>query len=352
MALVLVGARLALPSVLEHLVNRRLAHIPGYAGRVGDIDVALWRGAYVLHDLDIRRTRGKVREPFFRAREIDFSLAWRELFHGKVVSDIHATGAQLTVVTGRDVTRSQTDLDRRWQNVAESLFPIDITHLEISDGLIRYIDRTRDPAVDLFVTRVRLKATGLRNRRGEDGGGEFPADISLEGTSLGAGHLTARLRAEPLAPQPHFHLGLKLTDVNLPAINPSLKAYANVDVSHGIFRLVVEMAGRDGAFRGYAKPFFEDLDFKNLADEHEGPGHAIWESVVAFVTDLVKNHPRDQLATRIPFRGRFGDAQVGFLATIRNVFRHGFVRAFNPTIEHSVHADKVNPDGTRRAGKN
>jgi hypothetical protein len=59
----------------------------------------------------------------------------------------------------------------------------------------------------------------------------------------------------------------------------------------------------------------------------------------------VKNKPRDQVATRIPFQGEFGDSQVGLWATVRNLFRHGFVRAFNPVVEGSVDPDKVPPPG-------
>jgi hypothetical protein len=128
-------------------------------------------------------------------------------------------------------------------------------------------------------------------------------------------------------------------------LNESLKAYAGVDVSRGTFRLAGEMAANEGGFRGYVKPFFEDLDFSSLPDQEESIGRKIWETIVALVTELVKNKPRDQLATRIPFEGEFGDPEVGLLATIGNVFRHGFIQAFNPTVEGSVDPDSVQPNG-------
>jgi len=66
---------------------------------------------------------------------------------------------------------------------------------------------------------------------------------------------------------------------------------------------------------------------------------------------VVKDKSRDQLATRIPFEGKFGDAKIGLLATITNLFRHGFIRAFNPTVEDSVRADNVLPSGKSADGK-
>ena len=349
-ALILLAGRIALPSVVKHLVNDRLQRIPGYTGYVNDIGIHLWRGAYSLHGFGILRRNGKVREPFFLAKDIDFSLAWRELWHRKVVSDVYIEQGQLNFVKGPSAEESQTDLDRRWQDVIKAIFPIDVAHLEIADGLLRYVDTTRQPNVNVFVTHVRATATGLRNRPGERKSGEFPAEMTLEGDSLGAGKLKLSLAAEPLADEPHFHLSLKLDDVNLPALNESLRAYAHVDVGRGTFRLVAEMAGRDGGFQGYVKPFFENVEFHNADDKEKGIGARIWKDLVASAAWLVKDKARDQVGTRIPFEGKFGDTKVGLLATIANLFRHGFVRAFNPIVEGSVHADNVLPSGKSADG--
>ena len=349
-AAVLLAGRIALPLAVRRVMNGRLERIPGYTGHVDKVGIHLWRGAYSLHEFSILRENGRVSEPFFLARGIDISLAWRELWHRRIVSDIRVDRGQLNFVHGSSEEASQTDLDRRWQDVIQDIFPIDITHLEITDGLLRYVDYTRQPKVDLFVTHMRATATGLRNRPDEAGAGEFPARITVDGDSLGAGKLTMLLVAEPLAAQPHFHLSLKLDDVNLPALNESLRAYANVDVGRGTFRLVGEMAGRDGGFQGYVKPFFENLDFHNIEDRDKGFFALVWERMVAAFSWVVKDKSRDQMATRIPFEGKFGDAKIGLFATIANLFRHGFIRAFNPIVDNSVHADAILPNGKTKDG--
>lgn len=349
-AVLLVAARIALPHVVKRQVNARLQEIPGYAGSVEGVGIALLRGAYALEGVEIFRVTGQVREPFVIANRIDFSVAWRELFRGKIVSDILVDSGQITFVAGATDAASQKDVDRRWQDVIEDLFPLEVTHFELRNGMVRYRDTTKAPHVDLFVKNMRVVATGLRNRPGETGE-EFPADITVEGESLGGGKLRLAISAEPLADQPHFHLSAKIEDVNLPALNESLKAYANVDVSRGTFQMAAEMAGKDGGFQGYVKPFFEDLDFNNIEDRNKGVFSRIWENVVQGLAWLVKNKARDQVGTRIPFQGRFGDPKVGLWATITNLFRHGFIRAFTPTVEGSVQADKVLPSGGSVDGK-
>jgi hypothetical protein len=346
---VLVAARLALPSVIRAQVNHRLERIPGYTGHVDDIGIHLYRGAYSLHGFGIYRRSGQLKEPFFLAKDIDFSVAWGELFHGKIVSEIEIDRGQLVFVKGPTEETSQTDADRRWQDVINDIFPIDIQRLEITNGLLRYKNTTLQPAADLYVRNMHAVATGLRNRAGEQGEA-MPAELTVEGDSLGAGKLKLMLNAEPLAAEPHFHLNMNVDNVNLPALNESLMAYAGVDVGKGTFRMAAEVAGRGGGFQGYVKPFFENLDFKNVADKDKGLRSRIWEHLVEVFSWIVKNKARDQVGTRIPFEGRFGDPKIGFWATIRNLFRHGFVRAFNPTVEGSIQADKILPDGKSAPG--
>lgn len=349
-AVVLIAARVALPYVVKSNVNERLAEIPGYAGRVDEVGIALLRGAYSLGDVAIYKVDGASRTPFVMVKHVDFSVAWRELFRGKIVSDIHANDVELTFVAAGSDAASQKDIDRRWQELVEDLFPLEITHLEVTNSTIRYKDLTKEPHVDLFVRDMQLVATGLRNRVDESGE-EFPAKITLHGDTLGGGKLSFDIKAVPLAEQPHFHLMAKVEGVNLPDLNESLKAYANVDVGRGTFQMAAELAAKGGGFQGYVKPFFEDLDFNNLEDKDKNVFSRIWENVVGGLAWLVKNKPRDQVATRIPFEGRFGDPEVGLWTTISNLFRHGFIRAFNPTIEGSLDPENVLPSGKSADGK-
>src|SRR5437762_13792774 len=80
--LLLVAARLALPSYLHSYVSRALARSPDYNGSVGTIGVSLWRGAYAIHDLKIVRVTNFVPVPFFESPTVHLALDWRALVHG------------------------------------------------------------------------------------------------------------------------------------------------------------------------------------------------------------------------------------------------------------------------------
>jgi hypothetical protein len=339
LAAVALVARVLAPGYVRRAINKRLGEIPGYSGQVDSVSLQVWRGAYRLDRVRIVRSSGKVREPFFSAKQIDFSIAWRELIRGRLVSDIYVTDGHVVFLMGPTEETSQMTADRRWQDVINDIFPIDITHLVIEGGIVEFIDTRREPRVDIAVRDLKVIATGLRNRPTAKGG-EFPADIDLSGRTFGDGDLRLYAKLEPLADQPHFQLALELRKVSLPALNALLRAYSGVDVSRGQFELFGQMAMQKGHYEGYVKPFVERVEFKPVGDKDKGLGKMIKRELVAAAADLFKNRETKQIATRIPFSGDAKSFDVGTLRTILNGLHHGFVKALPQAFEGTTHPDE------------
>ena len=338
LAVVALVARVMAPGYVQRAINRRLSQIPGYSGHVGNISLHLWRGAYRMDDVEIVKGNGKVSEPFFSAKRIDFSLAWRDLLHGRFVSDIHVRDGRLQFLRGKTEETSQLTADRRWQDAINDIFPIDIAHLEIEGGVIRYIDETKEPRVDVAIQEIEVVATGLRNRPSETEGG-FPATIDIAGRSLGNGQLTLHAKLEPLADQAHFELAVELKKVSLPALNVFLRAYVGIDASKGEFTMFGQMAMQKGHYEGYVKPFLEHVDFKNFDNDKKTLGERIWKGAAVAVLKLFKNSETKQLATRVPFSGDSQGMDVKTLRTIINGLHNGFVKALIPSFEGTTHPD-------------
>ena len=330
--MVLAVARLALPYVMKRGINNRLDKIPDYTGHVDDVHVGLWRGAYTLRGVVVSKRNGLVTEPFFQAERIDFSLAWRELLHRKVVADIALEKPMITLVEGETSEATQVTADHRWQDAIKDIFPVDITWLKVTDGQLRYINAAMKPKVDIRVAHMRALATGLRNRV-EDENTLFPATISLEGETIGSGKLKIGAQAEPLATQPHFLLKLEVEQVSLPALNEFLRAYAGVDVKAGTFSGYLEVAARDGRFEGYFKPFFEHVDFRSPEGKSRNLKQEVWEWCVATFASIFKNHPRDEVATKIPFSGEIKSLNVQVWATFKNLLHHAFVNPLQKKLD-------------------
>jgi hypothetical protein len=341
---VLAAARIAAPFLVKHAINKRLAQIPDYSGHVDSVALHVWRGAYRMEGFRIVKSSGKVTEPFFAAERIDFSIAWSELIHGRLVSSISIRNAELIFERGATAENSQLTADSRWQDVVNDLFPIDITFLDIRGGTLRFVDTTETPRVDIAVKDLSVTATGLRNRPEDTAAIDpLPAKVDISGITIGEGRFRLFAKIEPLADKPHFELATELNKVSLPALNPFLQAYADVEVSNGQFDVVAQMAMKDGHYEGYVKPFLSDLRFDDVQGEKETLGHHLWKGLVSGVANLVKNKDSKQVATRLPFSGDTGKFDIHTWKTIENTLHHGFVKALPVGFEGTTH-----PDGTTR----
>jgi hypothetical protein len=326
LVVVALTARLVLPHFVKSAINRRLEAIPAYTGRVDAVSVSLLRGAYTMRGLQLEKREAAGTRPFLAVEKIDFSLVWSELLRGRVVSEIQAIGPRLNFVQAATHETSQLDFDRRWQDVINDLFPIEITHFEATGGELHFVAPQRDPPVDVFVRELKVVARGLRNRP-DLNKSEAIATLLVEGITPGNGTLALSSELEPLAPKPRFHLKLKIDRLSLPALNQFLRAYGNVDVSSGEFTGYLEMVARDDHYQGYFKPFFENLHFTSAEDADKPVLTRLWEKMVAGLARLVKNSDTDQVALRIPFEGDFGATRVETWESIKTLFRNGFIQA-------------------------
>src|SRR5690606_30813929 len=162
------------------------------------------------------------------------SLAWGELLRGRVLSEIHADGLAFTLVQGQSAAESQTPspVERRWQAVVNDLFPIEITHLEVTRGQLRFFNAEGELPYDIRLREVELVAADLRNRGAPDDVA-MPARLRMTATTDAGGRMQIDGRGEPLADAPRFDVKVEVQHIALPQLNDFLRAYANVDVRAG-----------------------------------------------------------------------------------------------------------------------
>src|SRR5262245_51127672 len=163
LGVVLLAARIALPFAIQRYVNRVLDRNEAYTGHVGDVDVALWRGAYTVDRVVIQKRNGRVPVPLFSAPSADLSVQWRALFHGALVGEIHMQSPDVNIVRGRNDATRQTGADADWRATVEALFPLRIDHVSARDGRLHYRDLHSDPQVDVYLDQIHFDASNLTN---------------------------------------------------------------------------------------------------------------------------------------------------------------------------------------------
>ena len=349
LVLALIALRLALPSLVQKYVNRKLDELPEYDGQIGDVDIHLIRGAYSIDDVDIVKTAGNVPVPFFSARTVDFSIEWREIFQGALVGEIQVDGCSLNFVKGESEQDSQTSIDKTWLDLVQDLFPFRINRFEIKEGAVWFHDLGTNPKVDVYLTNLVAVCTNLYNTRSL--ASELPADFRAKGITLGGGELQIHVKLDPLADEPRFDLELALEKVNLVALNEMLEAYGKFNVKRGTFEVFAEIAGSEGKFDGYVKPFFEDLNVLELEQDAKHPLKLVWQALVAGAVKIFKNHPKDQVATKIPVSGTFEKTDVEIWTTVLNVLRNAFIEGFKARVDDSINLFDRSDEGKRKEEK-
>ncbi len=332
----LVAVRIALPYIIKSQINKKLASLPEYQGRVADVDLHVYRGAYSIKGVELNKKNGNVPVPFFSADVIDFSVEWKALFQGSLVTQISVAHPQLNFVQGKSRKDSQTGADRSWQETVKDLAPFRINSFKINNGEIHFRSFTSDPQINIFMHDLNILATNLTNS--EKASESKVAHIEADGLVLGNGKFKGRMDIDPFAPRPTFDMAAELTHVNLPKLNNFLMAYGKFDVERGYFSVFMECSASEGKFNGYVKPLLENLKVVSWKEEKKDPAKLLWESIVGAVTGVFKNKEEDRLATKIPISGSFDDPSPDIWATIGNLLRNAFIRAIMPGLDRDVRA--------------
>lgn len=339
-AAVLVALRLALPWLLEDYVNRELAKLEGYGGSVEDIDVALWRGAYQIQNLVIKKQQAENLETFFSSPNIDLSIQWDRLFDGALVAELMFWKPELNLVEATDKAESQTGEEVDWKERFEELFPFRFNTITVQNGTIRF----RTPGIQSRDALTASQVTGAVNNLTNivDAQDSAFAPFDFHAQVMGA-MLSLEGRAEPTAKQPTFDLNLSLEEVSVPKLNPWLKEYLNADAHSGTFALYMEVAAADGRFEGYAKPFAENIEIFDFDEKSKGLLQSAWEAALDFAASIFENEPDEDVATRIPISGSIENPEAGTWRTVVNVLRHAFGGAFVRSLENSVSLEDTEP---------
>ncbi len=352
LVLVLVAARLALPSMLKDQLNKRLAALPNYDGHVEDVDIALWRGAYSVEGVVIEKTGVKSATRFFEGDRVDLSVEWKSLLRGRIVAECELFNPRLNLVRAESEGASQLGKGVNWGGELESSFPFRFNTVRVHGGTITF----RAPGIRaqdaLEAKGVEGAITNMTNVI--PAGREAFASFQGTATVLGDGSAAVSGSANPWATTPTFDVNLTVKNVKLPAVNPWLRQYIKADAEKGDFELYTELAAADGKFKGYAKPIMREVDIYRSGEPETNPFKRIWEGLVDFAADILEDKDTGQVAARIPFSGTIKNPKAGLLETVVSVLHNAFVSAFARSLEGSVsirdvkkNLSKIGDDGTK-----
>ncbi|TCV96280.1 uncharacterized protein DUF748 [Luteibacter rhizovicinus] len=338
-AVVLIAARIALPFAVLNYLNGRMASMGSYSGRMADIDIHLWRGAYSIDRLVITKVDGKVPVPLFSAERTEIALSWRALTRGHVRGKVDFFRPELNFVDGKGEGDTQTGKGVDWRAQLKALSPMRLEEVNVVDGVVTFHNFVSSPKVDLKMTDVNGTATNLTNV--EKTSGSRVAQLHATANVLGDAPLETRASFDPLERFGDFHYELTVHNVKLVKANDLARAYSGLDFAGGEGDFVMELEARDRNLTGYAKPLFHGLKIfswkQDVQQDKKGPLKIAYEAVAEGVVQVFKNHEKDQFATRVPISGHIGDKDLDTVSAILGILRNAFIEAYKPNLEHLTH---------------
>lgn len=345
--LVLIGFRIWLPYFLKNKLVAAVNEVEGYECTLGDLDLALFRGAMVLQEFEIKITENAVTKPFVYCKNADISVEWRAIFQGSIVSEVILDQLELYFADGNSEDEEQTG-DASWVEPIIDFIPLKINRFVINDGQIEFENMVSDPAVNLKLTQLQLKVENLTNSKDEEKA--LPSHLLLTSKVLNKGNLHVEGDLNILKDLPDMDLDLDIKSVDLTELNAFTMAYADFDFEKGDFAIASEFAMLDGQAKGYVKPILTDVKVLNFKEDTPIL-NGFWQAFVGLAFNITKNIRKDKTGTKIPISGSIDDPSIDIGTTIINIFRNALIKAYEAEVDNTISLKDISGEQDDRSFK-
>ena len=324
-----IAFRVALPYIVKNYVNKVLADIPGYYGQVEDIDIALYRGAYVIEGLYLNKVNAGSKVPFLDFEKTDISVEWKSIINGKIVSEIVMTNPKVIYVF-EDQEGEEVETEA-WTKALTDLVPIDVNHFQVIGGTVAFVQTDADPTIDLNLHDINLEANNLRNVIQKER--VLPSEVKATAVSIGNGQLIMDGKMNLVKEIPDMDISFSLENANATALNSFTKYYAGIDFASGNFEVFGEIAIADGFLKGSIKPILEN---GKLIGKDDTFLETLWEGFVGFFKFILKNQKNNTLATKIPIEGDLNNVGTKIWPTVSGIFKNAWISAFKEKVDDEI----------------
>lgn len=330
----LVVIRLMLPFIAKNQINKLLANdIEGYHGSIDDLSMSLYKGAFNIGHLVIYEEASEDPEtPFISIPFLDFSLDWRALIKGRLVSEIHLDSMEVNLTVLKEEEKEK-EPRLHFAEQLQEFNPIQINKMKITNANISYLDPTSDPQVDVYFDNFNLHGENLSNVEDEEK--VLPGYIEINSRAMGEGSMHMEMHVNIMKEIPDFDLNLAFEDIDLVKFNNFMEAYANLELESGILSVYNETVVNNREITGYVKPVIEDFKVNLKAEDRNLP-EKVYDVAVDLVGKILENPKEEQIASRIELSGHVESIENDPWQAVFNLLRNAFIEAYSKEIENAI----------------
>jgi hypothetical protein len=336
--LLLVAARLALPSLAKHELNDRLADLDGpFCGHVDGLRISLLRGSYTAEDLKLfRRSADEKRcdDPVLHIREAETAISWGQLFLGRLRIEIDAR----TPVIFADAliaalkTNTKADNIKGAKAAADVLIPWRIESARLSDGSIHF-ELLGDKSSAVTLEQAEGVVAGVEEGRQD----ARPVFFRLKGDVFKSARLLVTGKVDLAGTPTLWKVNYTTERLHLPEANPLLLDRVPVTFTHGDMDLYGEAAGGGPHLTGYAKLLFGHIQVVSKKEHWKNFKQGLVEIFGSLFFIVAKNHDRQTAATMINFGNKDGEFSVDIAGAVSSALKHrSGEKILHPGIENRL----------------
>jgi hypothetical protein len=266
-------------------------------------------------------------------------MQWNAIFHRRLVGQIEIDQPELNFVDADDAAEAQSGAGGPWLEMIRDLFPFKINRAIVKDGSVHFRTFQKSEPVDVYLSHLDATVDNLTNI--EDKTAPLATTIEAHALAMDQAKFEYKMKLDPFSYRPTFHIAMRLLGLDVTKTNNLAGAYGGFDFKGGWFDLVMEVDCKEGQLTGYVKPLFRDLQVFDLKKDiqNDDPLQFFWQALLGASAEVLKNQPRNQFGTLVPFHGDDSGSNPDILASLGNVLRNAFVRAYLPRLQEGVSAD-------------
>jgi len=235
-----------------------------------------------------------------------------------------------TAAKEREQVQKATKAARELSNAPTTKIRIDV--LKISQGTLGYVNQTTKPNVRIYADHIEASLKEFNNQLAT-GASEF----QMSGRFMGSGNTRVTGTIRPASQNANLRLKIAIENTDMKAMSKIFQAYGKFDIKRGEFSFYSEIAIRNNRIQGYVKPIFKNMEVTDMrTPEDKSLFHKLYAGAVGAMAELLKNRPRQQVATETDISGPLEDPRANTAQIIVNLVRNAFFKAILPGFEREV----------------
>lgn len=336
--IILLIARTITPAMVLRQTNRFLQNFSKtYSGHIEDIDFDLFRGAYNFEGFSLHLKKYP-NDRFLFIKKLDVSIAWREIFAGKINTDISVEEMKLIITTNfvNKFSQKPDEAKKESGQLADRLFPVRVGRLDIKNSSFEFAELLDIPEAQ------RWRLTNISGRLSNATPTlETPLSLlSLRGALFNSAMVKIVSQINTLSSPTAWDMDLELKDFNLANANSWLKRKVPLTFTAGKLDLYSELRSEEGQVLGYVKPFFHKAAVIANNELFINLKHFVIEVSAATLNLVLQKAKGNTLATKVLFSYEDHQLKINSAKALAEAFKNGFSEKIPEGLDDEISLSK------------